>query len=253
MPLVVDPAPWSAVSAATAPAPDNVFQVEVLGPLRSAGWGSEPDGELLREIAVFLAFRDDPVTLDEIALALWPVGGARDEPSRASLHTYMSRLRKHLGKDRLSDASGGRGYLLSGYETDWGRFQDLVARADASEGAEARALRREALALVRGVPFAPVPRGQYNWALESGLVEQMTVAITRCAHHLAEECRRVHDTDGARWAIERGLLASPPDEQLLGDLWGIAAATGDLAEQRRVKARITAVLGSEAAGRICGP
>lgn len=245
-----------AQAAGVAPSPpvdDGLFHFDALGPPLSSGWREEPDGELLREIAGFLAFQERPVSLDEIALALWPTGGPRGEPNRASLHTYMSRLRKAVGKDRLSDANAGRGYKLSDYVTDWGRFQALCTRAEGAGGSESTALRKEALGLVRGEPFASVAPGQFGWAFESNLVDRMIVAITGCAHALAEQCMTMGDNEGARWAAERGLVVSRTEEQLLADLWRIAVLADDPSEQRRVRARIASLLGPEAAERICGP
>ena len=243
----------SAGVAASPLADDDLFHFDAIGPPRSSGWREEPDGELLREIAGFLAFQERPVNLDEIALALWPTGGPRGEPNRASLHTYMSRLRKAVGKDRLSDANAGRGYKLSGYVTDWGRFQTLCARAEGADESEARTLRREALELIRGEPFAPVAPGQFGWAFDSGLADRMIVAIIRCAHAQAEGCMKIGNNEGARWAAERGLMASKTEEQLLADLWRIAVLADDQSEQRRVRTRISSLLGPEAAERICGP
>jgi DNA-binding SARP family transcriptional activator len=239
-------------TAVPGPPHQEPFRFDALGPPRASGWKEEPDGELLRELAGFLAFQEQPVSLDEISRAVWPTGGAREAPSRESLHTYMSRLRKALGHDRLPDATAGRGYGITDAQTDWGIFRALCARAEGAEEAEAMALRRQALSLVRGVPFASAPKSQYGWALESGLVEQMTVAVVRCAHLLAEQCAASGDAEGARAAVEQGLLASPSEEQLLADLWRLATSAGDSSEQRRVRARIAALLGPEAAERICG-
>jgi DNA-binding SARP family transcriptional activator len=238
-------------AAASSPPHRERFRFDALGSPRASGWKEEPDGELLRELAGFLAFQKQPVSLDEIALAVWPTGGAREAPSRETLHTYMSRLRKALGHDRLPDATAGRGYGITDAETDWGIFRARCAQAEGAEEAEATALRRQAVSLVRGVPFASAPKGQYGWALESGLVEQMTVAVVRCAHVLAQQCAASGDAESARAAVEQGLLVSPSEEQLLIDLWRLATSEGDSSGQRRVRARIAALLGPEAAERMC--
>jgi DNA-binding SARP family transcriptional activator len=249
----VDTQPPPIPAAASSPPHRERFRFDALGSPRTSGWKEEPEGEQLRELAGFLALQEQPVSLDEIALTIWPTGGARAAPSRETLHTYMSRLRKALGHDRLPDATAGRGYGITDAETDWGIFRARCAQAEGAEEAEATALRREALSLVRGVPFASAPKGQYGWALESGLVEQMTVAVVRCAHILAEQCAASGDAEGARAAVEQGLLASPSEEQLLADLWRLATSEGDSSsEQRRVRARIAALLGPDGAERICG-
>jgi hypothetical protein len=239
--------------AAPSPQDDERFRFDCIGPPRARGWSEEPESELLREMAGFLALQERAVTLDDVALALWPIGGTRDAPSRETLHTYMSRLRKALGHDRLPDATGGRGYRITDAETDWGIFQELMALAESAAVTETRALRRQALSLVRGVPFASIRPGQYGWALESGLVDHMTVAIVRCAHVVAGQHGASGEVEEARAALEAGLLSSPAEEQLFADLWHLAATKGDSSEQRRVRARIVSALGTEAAERICGP
>jgi hypothetical protein len=175
----------------------------------------------------------------------------------------MSRLRRAVGKDRLSDASSGRGYSLTGTVTDWARFQALAVEADAADreadadpdaGAnpnpEAIALRRRALSLVCGAPFSTAPSGQYGWAISGGLADEMIVAITRCAHRLASDLLALGDLDGARQVVAKGLDVSPSEFDLLGDLYRVAGASGDPSEQRRVRTRITAVLGADDAQRL---
>jgi DNA-binding SARP family transcriptional activator len=245
--------PVPADAAAPSSRDDERFRFDCIGPPRARGWSEEPESELLREMAGFLALQERAVTLDDVSLALWPIGGTRDAPSRETLHTYMSRLRKALGHDRLPDATAGRGYRITDAETDWGIFQELVARAEGAAETEAMTLRRQALSLVRGVPFASIRPGQYGWALESGLVDHMTVAIVRCAHVLAGQYGASGEVEEARAALEAGLLASPAEEQLFADLWHLAATKGDSSEQRRARARIVPALGTEAAERICGP
>jgi DNA-binding SARP family transcriptional activator len=248
---VAGPVPDEA--AAPSPRDDERFRFDCIGPPRARGWSEEPESELLREMAGFLALQERAVTLDDVALALWPIGGTRDAPSRETLHTYMSRLRKALGHDHLPDAIAGRGYRITDVETDWGIFQELATRAEGAAKTEARALRRQALSLVRGVPFASIRPGQYGWALESGLVDHMTVAIVRCAHVLAGQYGASGEVEESRAALEAGLVASPTEEQLFADLWHLAATKGDSSEQRRARARIVSALGTEAAERICGP
>jgi hypothetical protein len=231
---------------------DGSLVVSVLVPIEISGWRHQPDGDLPSELCCYLALHPvRPSTLDDIALALWPIDGDRAEPSRASLHSYMSRLRRAVGKDRLSDASGGRGYLLTGVVTDWARFQALDAEADAAETElEACMLRRQALSLVGGIPFSTAPAGQYGWAISEGLVDQMVVAITRCAHRLASSLLALGDVEGARQAATDGLGVSPSEFDLLGDLYRIALTGGDPSEQRRVRARITTALGADDAQRL---
>ena len=88
--------------------------------------------------------------------ALW---GERLPPSASdSLDTYVYRLRKQLGSDRLLRERGGYRLLVGPGELDVDRFEDLVARAryatDTGDHRAAGALLTEALGLWRGPAWA---------------------------------------------------------------------------------------------------
>ena len=122
----------------------------VLGPLEvSRDSGQLPLGGRKQRtlLALLLLHANRVVTRDELTDALWP---ERPPPSAAeSLDTYVYRLRRLLGHDRLSRASGGYVLRVEPGELDVDEFEALVANASVA------ALTR-ALALWRGPPWADV-------------------------------------------------------------------------------------------------
>ena len=116
------------------------MRVRVLGAIelvdgdgRARSIGSANQRTLL---AVLLAHRGEVVTVDALVDALW----GDDPPATgvATLRTYVSRLRTHLG-GALASRSGGFAVDLAPGEVDAGRFEALVddaRRAGAAEAAE---------------------------------------------------------------------------------------------------------------------
>jgi DNA-binding SARP family transcriptional activator/tetratricopeptide (TPR) repeat protein len=112
-------------------------------------------------LAALLLNAGRTMTTDELAEALW---GTRPPPSaRASLQTYVMRLRKSLGdadRSRIVAESHGYRIRVAPGELDVDRFAaDLAAARDAIRAAawpDAAARLRAALALWRGQPLADV-------------------------------------------------------------------------------------------------
>ena len=78
-------------------------------------------------LAVLLLRANEIVARDHLVDALW---GERPPPSAAeSLDTYVYRLRKLLGHDRLSRAGGGYLLRVELGELDVDEFEQLVASA----------------------------------------------------------------------------------------------------------------------------
>jgi DNA-binding SARP family transcriptional activator len=103
-------------------------------------------------LAVLLLHANAVVARDELLDALW---GERPPPSASdSLDTYVYRLRKQLGSDRLLRERGGYRLRVDHGELDSDRFEELVANArpavDAGDHRDAGALLTEALGLWRG-------------------------------------------------------------------------------------------------------
>ena len=97
----------------------------------------------------------------------------RPEIAEKTLRNYLSELRQWVGAEHLPESSAKEGYLLHDVELDWATFLRLSRQADASGGAEAIALRTEALALVRGRPFEGLLDDGFEWVEAEHLDSQM--------------------------------------------------------------------------------
>jgi YVTN family beta-propeller protein len=134
-------------------------EFRVLGPLevRENGHPLELGGGKQRALlAVLLLGGGETVSTDRLIDALW----GETPPARApsSLHSYVSRLRRTLGSDRLVRTTHGYQLVLEPGELDLDRFERLLAdgrrlreRGDASEAAKTL---EEALDLWHGAPLA---------------------------------------------------------------------------------------------------
>ncbi len=103
-------------------------------------------------LALLLLARGKPVSRDRLIDGLW--GGS---PPRAatSLDSYVSRLRRLVGPERLERHPAGYVLLVDEDELDLARFERLVARAHATPDVRERAqVLRDALALWRGPALA---------------------------------------------------------------------------------------------------
>jgi DNA-binding SARP family transcriptional activator len=111
-----------------------------------------------------------PVPAGVLAEQVW--GDRQPANARGTLSTYVTRLRRVLGKQVITASPGG-GYCLSVHEdqVDLHRFRRLVRQArDAGNTHTEHAGLREALQLWRGRPFTGV---ESDW-LEQGVVPSLT-------------------------------------------------------------------------------
>jgi YVTN family beta-propeller protein len=109
-------------------------------------------------LAIFLLQANEVVSRDRLIDALW---GERPPASvEQTLDTYISRLRRALGGDRLLRQPGGYMLKIDAGELDLERFESLVRTARhalaAGNTQEAAHMLREALALWRGPALADV-------------------------------------------------------------------------------------------------
>jgi YVTN family beta-propeller protein len=131
----------------------------VLGPLSVSrdGGAVSLGGRKQRTLLAVLVLHANAVVLrDDLLDALW---GECPPPSASdSLDTYVYRLRKQLGSDRLLRERGGYRLRVDDGELDVDRFEALVASArravDAGDHRDAGALLTEALRLWRGPAWA---------------------------------------------------------------------------------------------------
>ncbi|MFF4344766.1 LysM peptidoglycan-binding domain-containing protein [Kitasatospora sp. NPDC001540] len=208
-------------------------RVEVLG-LRSTK--QEPRRRQLTEVTAWLALHPGS-TRHELDEAMWP-GVRVDNQGR---NTLMSRTRRWLG-----DKPDGSPYLPHitddeygldpAVACDWTQFQDLYRTGHHGSGLEADIALAQALALVRGRPFAGTLATKYGWA--EALVQEMLAAIEDTAHELAQRRLVERDYRAAATAAARGLEAVPESELLYRDLFEVHAASGDRESLERAARRL---------------
>ena len=149
------PLPQSEVRARPPrPESDSRLRVNVLGSLTITPTDG-PVSDPVRAIVAYLAMHAErPLALDEIQNAIWPLTDKGHDIKRSAMHNYMANARKAVGDRHLPTASGRPGYQLVDSATDWNEFQVPLAQAASAEKEVAREVRKEALSLVRGEPFA---------------------------------------------------------------------------------------------------
>ena len=189
-----------------------------------------PGSPLVVEICLYLALRG-PVSVAELAAAMWPFGIA--EPDREAV---LYRVRDWLGHGpdghpRLR-RDANRVVLSGDVRVDWHLFVALARRGTDGD-------LRAALDLVRGPLAEPRPAHRYGWLSADPVGYQAVPHIVDVAHR--HWCRRMElgDHDGALAAARAGLRAEPVAEALWHDLAtavrvrdGDAAADALLASRR---------------------
>ena len=227
----------------TKPAPPDPThpRLLVLGPVKLANTlGPVPDRGV-RACAESLAWllRNPGGTPVQMAHDLLITEGTR--------RSTISRLRAWLGRlpdgtMYLPEAYSGHLTLDTSVDSDWDEFMLLIAPGvnRASEYAL-----RGALELVRGVPLADAPLGQWGWAIQWRL--DMTSAVRDAAAVLVARSLGRGDLDLARWACGRGLDIVPDDDLMLRLRLRTEHQAGNRTEVRRLitlivtRARDTAV------------
>jgi hypothetical protein len=157
--------------------------------------------------------------------------------------TYANGLRRKFGVEHVPDASTTGGYCLVAVSTDAVRFKELSALAKGeSDVVQARYL-AEALSLVRGAPFAEVPKGTYGWAHrpDSGpsLADELANATVNAARALARLGLDARDHDLTTWAVLKGLLAWQTDVELANLQLDAAAISSNASELGRSWSDVT--------------
>jgi peptide/nickel transport system substrate-binding protein len=130
-------------------------------------------------LAVLLLHPNEAVSRDRLIDAVW---GENPPPSaHRSLDTYVSRLRRALGRDRLVRQAGGYVLVVEPGERDVDRFEERLRAARestaAGDSAAAAAQTRTALALWRGPALADVLYEAFATAEAERLEERRLVAL----------------------------------------------------------------------------
>jgi DNA-binding SARP family transcriptional activator len=206
---------------------DPGLRVNVLGPLQiepSTKGASDP----IRSILAYLAVHDDrPQSADEIQTALWPDSMKVASVAQKTFLNYVSRARQTVGAQYLPETNGRPGYELINTNLDWREFRTLATKANASAKELAIELRRNALQLVRGVPFEGESSTFFEWAVNQKYVTTIIEAVTSVAHQLQADLVLAGDLDGAQWAISQAMLLAPTEMPLWRDLVDICEVRND--------------------------
>ena len=183
-------------------------EVRVIGPFVVVGW-SDPGARAtqLAEILAYLVFhRDRPVRGPALRLALRPE--IDNEITEETLHTYVSMLRRAVGRDLFPPATREGYRLAEAVTSDWARFVAMTGPAASPCDLE------QALGIVRGRPFSGVPEGSFRWVDAELLVSVIDAAVADVARRACSAFRAAGDTERASWAVRQGLACSPYDVSL---------------------------------------
>lgn len=137
------------------------IEVAVLGPVRVLVDGEPvalPSVQQRVLLACLALAPGRPVSASQLIDALWPTGAPAN--AQGNLQSYISRLRKVVGADRLVHEPGGYRLAVEPVDVDIGAAEALVAEsraltADDPAGAAGRL--DDAVALWRGDPLVDLP------------------------------------------------------------------------------------------------
>ncbi len=246
----------------TPPADPAGPQIQVLGPVALTGAqgriGSNRYNHLM-EIAAWLVLHPG-LGRQDLDDAIWPGTRITNETRNPAI----SRLRAWLGYDPhlpadnpqaayLPPITDGVYQLSPAVTSDWDHFRELYQQGMHHDGQDADVALAQALALVRGRPFADVDPSKYIWAEAD--IQEMISAIVDVAHELAERRRQVRDFRAAAQAVTKGMLVDGQSELLYRDLFTICHEMGDREGLERAAhqlARINAEEGIDSAPETVG-
>ncbi|MGP4001699.1 LysM peptidoglycan-binding domain-containing protein [Streptomyces sp. 8N706] len=235
---VLTPAPSPRPEPEPEPTDDpNAPLIQVLGPVSVTGITSSGHDPRLADLAVLMRFKPGR-TADQLRSLMDPASPW----TKRTLQARASELRMRLGED-----SHGNLYLprtRAGYQLgpavrmDWDHFQRLAQRGLTGGPQTGLPDLEDALALVRGRPFAD---RDYPWA--APIEQQMISRIVDVAHTVATWRTEgpTPDLDEARRAVQRGLKIDETAEVLYRDWIHIEAAADNEAGIRKAAAQITRI------------
>ncbi|MCE6994495.1 tetratricopeptide repeat protein [Saccharothrix sp. S26] len=128
-------------------------------------------------LAALLLHAGEWVSVRRLVEALWPEGAPRS--AEKNTKTYVWKLRRLVGDDRIDGGRGGYRVRVADDELDAHRFEDLVREGCGHAGAgrhrQAAAAFAGALELWRGDPFGDLTGPEVD-AVRAGLVERRLTA-----------------------------------------------------------------------------
>lgn len=168
----------------------------------------------------------------------------------ATRRSNLSRLRSWLGTDPdgfpyLPEAYSGRISLDDRVTSDWEQFQSLLSGGVNMATTDAL---RMALRLVRGEPLGAY---SFQWIWAQQLRTDMVSMVVDAAAVLADRAIDNADLDTALWAVGRGRLVSPDDDELAVREIHALASAGRVAEAERAVLALNRA--TRAAGRDLAP
>ena len=191
--------------------------VRLLGPVSVDG----PVGTLKPQQLAMLAYLAvyPNATGDALRDAVW----RGKPPSQERFLNAIHELRRALGAEHLPPSADGR-YRLVGVTSDLAYLREHL-----TEGPDDPIRLRRALDLVSGVPFSYDTRHRrhFTWVDHHNHTSNTERVVGDAAHHLAAIALDDGDAQLAAWAAQQGLLASPANETLTGDLMTAHLAAGD--------------------------
>jgi len=223
------------------------LEVQVLGPVDVAG--AKPFSSVKAvDVIAYLAFHRHGVDADQIKTWVWP---GFDPPTNKAFANVMSRARAGLGVDAegepyLSKAGADKTYRLAAEVTsDFERFVALVELADGTDEEDfALEYLRQALDLIRGVPFTGGSVTSFAWA-DNYVRAHIEFAIDEAVHRCADLALDLSDLATARWAALKGLELVPGCEQCFRRRFLVARAGNNRTELRRAMADLERVTAAE--------
>jgi DNA-binding SARP family transcriptional activator len=210
--------------------------------LGTADLGGVKPKEILE---ILLLARGGLVSKEALADGLWPHARPKNVP--ATLETYISVLRRHLGTDRararqlVQTASGAYRFAVDEATLDVDRFDDLLRRAERAGRRERVALRVQAAALATGDLLEDSPYAA--WVQEERQRYRDRVARTHLL--LAEDLLGDGDLTGALRHGEAALALAPLAEEAFRALMLANHALGHTERARSVYEQCKAVLDAE--------
>ena len=207
----------------------------VLGPVEVTA----RDGAVIRfeksksiELLAWLTTHRSRPTRSAARTALWEVN-VQD----ATFTNVVSDARRSLGRavplvgngEWLSRTLTDALPLHNDMTTDGELLESAINNADTQDDGASLASLREALGLVRDLPFSGA---NYLWPDAEGITTRLTLTVMTAAVMAAELYLECGDTDGVFWATGQGLKVLPGHEELLALRMRAHALKGDLAAVR---------------------
>lgn len=212
-----------------------VFMASVLGPPQVVDARFERvdfERGKAEELVIWLAFHPQQRKRSLARTALWlvPVQDATfsniTAAARRSLNAVVPPPKDQawVGITMSDDLP-----LAEGFVTDIELLRAVVERARLRPEDDGIGRLRDALQLVRGVPFAA---SSYTWSDGIGMSGDAASLVVRASSMMAEMCQEIGDIGGVYWATAKGLLALPGHEELVAIRLRAHAEHGDRAAMR---------------------